>query len=106
MATTPEEIPSAVPDYLRGGLRDANTKEPLRATKPSGRVPAPSGARASAITELSNRAHREVLNDEGHVACLESLKDEVGLLTSATTTKASGLVCILFLSRVMGRNMK
>ena len=66
---TPEGTctPSAVLDYLRGRLRDANTKEPLRATKLS----APSGVHASAITKLSNRVHKEVLNDESHVACLE-----------------------------------
>ena len=42
--------------------------------------------------------YREVLNDESYdnviVACLESLKDEFGLLTSATT--APGLLkCFL-----------
>ena len=36
----------------------------------------------------------EVLNNETHVACLESVKDESGLLTSATT--APGLLkCFL-----------
>ena len=72
--TTPEGAPLAVMDYLRGRLRDTNTKEPLRATKLS----AASGAHASAITKLSNHVHREVLNDESHVACLESLKDKFG----------------------------
>ena len=87
---TPEETPSAVLEYLRGRLREANTKEALRATK----LQAPSGAHASAITKLSNRVHKEVLYDESHVACLESLKDEFGLLTSATT--APGLLkCFL-----------
>ena len=83
---TPEGTPSAVLEYLRGRPRDDNTKEALRATK----LCAPSGAHASAITKLSNRAHKEVLDDESHVACLESLKDEFGLLTSATT--APGLL--------------
>ena len=87
---TPKETPSAVLEYLRGRLRDANTKEPLRATK----LCAPSGAHASASTKLSNRVHKEVLNDESHVACLESLKDELDLLPSATT--APGLLkCFL-----------
>ena len=85
-----EETPSAVLEYLRGRLREANTKEALRATK----LQAPPGAHASAITKLSNRVHKEVLYDESHVACLESLKDEFGLLTSATT--APGLLkCFL-----------
>ena len=83
---TPEGPPSAVLDYLRGRIRDANTKEALRATK----LWAPSGvhasANASATTKLSNRIHSEVLKDESHVACLESLKDKFGLLTSAITT--------------------
>ena len=78
--TTPEGTPSAVLDCLRGRLRDANTKEALRATK----LVAPSGAHASAITRLSNCVRKEVLYDESHVACLESLKGEFGLLTSAT----------------------
>lgn len=90
---TPEETPLAVLEYLRGRLREANTKEALRATK----LQAQSGAHASAITRLSNRVHKEVLYDESHVACLdrpESLKDEFGLLTSATT--APGLLkCFL-----------
>ena len=83
---TPEGTPSAVLDYLRGRLRDANTKEPLRVTKLS----APSGADALAITKLSNRVHKEVLNDESHVACLESLKDEFGLLVLTSATTAPG----------------
>ena len=86
---TPEGTPSGVLDHLRGRLRDANAKEALRATKLS----APLGVHGSAITKLwiSNRIHvyRKVLNDESYdnviVACLESLKDEFGLLTSATT---------------------
>ena len=90
IANVPKGTPSAVLEYLRGRLRDANTKEALRATK----LPAPSGAHASAITKLSNRVHTEVLYDEIHVACLESLKDEFDLLTSATT--APGLLkCFL-----------
>ena len=83
---TPEETFAAVLEYLRGRLREANTKEALRATK----LQAPSGAHASAITKLSNRVHKEVPYDESHVACLESLKGEFGLLTSATT--APGLL--------------
>ena len=79
--TATEGTPSAVLEYLRERLRAANTKEPLRATK----LMAPSGIHASAITRLSNRIHKEVLNDKSHVACLEYLKDEFGLLTSATT---------------------
>ena len=89
---TPEGTPSAVLEYLRGRLelREANTKEALRATK----LQAPSGAHASAIMKLSNRVHKEVLYDESHVACLESLKDEFGFLTSTTT--APGLLkCFL-----------
>ena len=92
IANAPEGTPSAVLEYLRGGLRDANTKAALRATK----LQAPSGAHASAITnsKLSDRVHKEVLYDESYVACLESLKDEFDLLTSATT--APGLLqCFL-----------
>ena len=90
IANVPEGTPSAVLEYLRGRLRDADSKEALHATK----LLAPSGTHASAITRLSNRVHKEVLYDESHVACLESLKDEFGLLTSATT--APGLLkCFL-----------
>ena len=73
--------PSAVLEYHRGRLRDANTKGLLRATKLS----APPGIHASAITKLSNRVHRKVLNAESHVACVESLTGAFGILASATT---------------------
>ena len=80
----------AVFEHLRVRPKAANAKEPQRATK----LTAPSGAHASGITRLSNCVHQEVLYDETHVACLESLKDEFGLLTSATT--APGLIkCFL-----------
>ena len=98
--STPEGTPSAVMDYLRGRLRDANTKEALRATKLS----AASGAHASAIKKLSSRAHRGVLNDEGHVDCLESLKGECGLLTSATTTP--GLLKCFLTALYQGSGMR
>ena len=78
ITNVPEGTPSAVLEYLRGRLREANSKEARHATK----LLAPSGAHASAITRLSNRAHKEVLYDESHVACMESLKDEFGLLAS------------------------
>ena len=41
---------------------------------------------ASGITKLANLVHRQVLSDEQHVANLESLKDEVGIGTTAATT--------------------
>ena len=91
IADVPEGTPSppAVLEYLRKRLQEANAKGALHATK----LLAPSGAHASAITRLSNRAHK-VLYDESLVACLESLKGEFGLLTSATT--APGLLkCFL-----------
>ena len=66
IANVPEGTPAAVLEYLRGRLRDANTKEALRATK----LLARSSAHASAITRLFNRVHKEVLYNESHVACL------------------------------------
>ena len=77
--TAPDGAPSAVLGYLRERLRAANTKGPLQATK----LTAPSGYHALAITRLSTRVHEEVLNPESHLVCLESLKGELGLLTSA-----------------------
>ena len=72
----PTGATSAVFEYLRERLKAANAKEPLRATK----LTAPSGAHASAITRPPNRAHKEAIYNEAHVACLESLKDQFGHL--------------------------
>ena len=57
-------------------------KEPLRATRLSvapGNIP-------SAIKTQSNQIPKQILFEEQHAADLESLKDEFGLITSATTT--------------------
>ena len=76
------DVPVAAMQYLRERLSTANLKEPLRAT----RLSAPSGIISSAITKLSNQIHEQILFEEQHVSNLGSLKDEFGLLTSATTT--------------------
>ena len=76
------DVPVAALEYLRERLSTANLKEPLRAT----RLSAPSGNVSSAITKLFNQIHKQILFKEQHVVNLEFLKDEFGLLTSATTT--------------------
>ena len=52
------------------------------------------GPHASAITKLSNRAQKVVLNNKGHVACLEALKGEFGdrLMASASATTTPRLL--------------
>ena len=76
------DVPVAAMQYLRERLSTANLKEPLRAT----RLSAPSGIISSAITKRSNQIHKQIIFEEQNVANLESLKDEFGLLTLATTT--------------------
>ena len=70
-------VPVAALQYLRERRSTVNLKEPLRAT----RLSAPSGHISSAITKLSSQIHKQILFEEPHVANLESLKGEFGLLT-------------------------
>ena len=88
-------VPVAALHYLRDRerLSTANAKEPLRAT----RLSAPSGndivdhdtlcpRRSQSCPIRSTSTVKQILFEEQYVANLEALKDEFGLLTSATTT--------------------
>ena len=45
---------------------------------------------------MANEVHRDVLPGDSHVTAMESIKDEFGLRTSATTTP--GLLKVMFLA--------
>jgi hypothetical protein len=88
----------AVPDvqaevclYIRKLLTLANDHEMIKGV--TFNVPPDTNALCQ---RMSNEVHRDVLPGDSHVAATESLKDEFGLKTSATTTP--GLLKVMFVS--------
>ena len=86
----PPGVPAEVAKYIRKLLTTANETKILKSAT---FVVEPN---INAICQkMSNEVHRDVLPGDSHVTAMESIKDEFGLRTSATTTPGSLKVMFL-----------
>ena len=87
----PPDVPAEVAKYIRELLTIANETKILKGAT---FTVAPN---INAICQrMANEVHRDVLPGDSHVTAMESIKDEFGLRTSATTTP--GLLKVMFLA--------
>ena len=88
---TPPDVPAEVARYIRELLTTANETNILKGATSTAEP------NINAICQrMANEVHRDVLPGDSHVTAMESIKDEFGLRTSATTTP--GLLKVMFLA--------
>ena len=88
---TPPDVPAEVARYIRGLLTEANETKILK-----GATFTVTPDINAICQRMANEVHRDVLPGDSHVTAMESIKDEFGLRTSATTTP--GLLKVMFLA--------
>ena len=94
----PLDVPAKVAQYVRKLLTVANETKIL---KGASFVVEPN---INAICQrMANEVHKDVLPGDSHVTAMESIKDEFGLKTSATTTP--GLLKVVF-AAIASRNVR